>query len=121
MIMRGHKITRESGRKLSKLLRRERLQPPLERDTNTRPVGATGKGGGIRMYDYEVTAVTTNLTFFTATIRELNSTTTVATGVTVRDHHELMRDHDVGDKGICFKQDDVYYALVAPCVTPSNV
>lgn len=42
--MKGHTITRESGRNLAGLLRKERYQPPLERDTNTRPVG----GGGPR-------------------------------------------------------------------------
>jgi len=48
--MRGYTITRESGRKLSKLLRKERLQPPLERDTNTRPVGGVGGDNCILIY-----------------------------------------------------------------------
>jgi hypothetical protein len=73
------------------------------------------------VYDYEATAVTTDLTKFTATIRELNSPAVVATNQEVIDHHKLMRDHDVGDGGMCFKQDDVYYALTAPCSSTVNV
>jgi len=120
--MQGHGITREAGRKIAKFHRRERLQPPRERNVDTRPVGASSPSQGFRVFIYVVTNVTTTLTNYTATIYELDGEvrgSLIKIGAHVNDPLKQMRDHDVGDEGYCFIQDEEYYALTAPCQPPA--
>lgn len=105
----GHTITRESGEKLSKLLKKDRYQPPLERDTNTRP-SAASTSSSVQFFLFTLTTAFTTTTA-TATIRNLDDDEEIATGVTLRDPLGHFNGLASGKRGFCFKQDQKYYAV----------